>query len=94
MKLPQDHIIVPTTQLKLVLALNLTSIEININLPLGCSKSNSFAVMVNLVGELDHEGPVLYNGIEKAMQTTMLAHLYGKSITKPNRKMGRNSFRY
>ena len=60
-----------------------------LNLPLGCSKSNSFAVMVNLVGELDHEGPVLYNGIEKAMQNNNACiHLYGKSITKPNRKMG------
>ena len=60
-----------------------------LNLPLGCSQSNSFAVMVNLVGELDHEGPVLYNGIEKAMQNNNACiHLYGKSITKPNRKMG------
>ena len=34
-------------------------------------------------------GPVLYNGIEKAMEYgNVSVHIYGKSETKPNRKMG------
>jgi|TARA_B100001996_G_scaffold31231_1_gene23697 5-(carboxyamino)imidazole ribonucleotide synthase len=60
-----------------------------LDLPLGCSKSNIYAIMVNLVGEKGFSGPVVYNGIEEAMQyDNVSVHLYGKSETKPNRKMG------
>jgi len=60
-----------------------------LNLPLGCSKPNSYAVMVNLVGEEGQTGSVSYSGIEKAMQNNNVSiHIYGKSKTKPNRKMG------
>ncbi|MBT4231651.1 MAG: ATP-grasp domain-containing protein, partial [Flavobacteriaceae bacterium] len=60
-----------------------------LDLPLGSSKSNFYAIMINLVGELGHEGKVVYEGIKEAMliENTKL-HLYGKSKTKPNRKMG------
>ena len=60
-----------------------------LDLPLGCSKSNIYAIMVNLVGEKGFSGPVVYSGIEEAMQyDNVSVHLYGKSETKPNRKMG------
>ena len=60
-----------------------------LDLPLGCSKSNIYAIMVNLVGEKGFSGPVVYSGIKEAMQyDNVSVHLYGKSETKPNRKMG------
>jgi len=60
-----------------------------LNLPLGCSKPNSYAIMVNLVGEEGQTGSVSYSGIEKAMQNNNVSiHIYGKNKTKPNRKMG------
>ena len=60
-----------------------------LNLPLGCSKPNSYAIMVNLVGDKGQTGSVSYSGIEKAMEYDNVSiHIYGKSKTKPNRKMG------
>ena len=60
-----------------------------LDLPLGSSKSDSYAIMINLVGELGHEGKVVYEGIKEAMLLdNVKLHLYGKSKTKPNRKMG------
>lgn len=60
-----------------------------LNLKLGSCKSNSNAIMVNLVGEKGYSGPVIYQGIEEAMeQSNVSVHIYGKSNTKPNRKMG------
>ena len=60
-----------------------------LDLPLGCSKSNMFAIMVNLVGEKGFSGPARYNGIKEAMEyDNVSVHLYGKTETKPNRKMG------
>ena len=38
-----------------------------LDLPLGSSKSNFYAIMINLVGELGHEGKVVYEGIKEAM---------------------------
>lgn len=60
-----------------------------LDLKLGSCKSNNNAIMVNLVGEKGYSGPVFYQGIEKAMeQSNVSVHIYGKSNTKPNRKMG------
>ena len=60
-----------------------------LNLKLGSCKSNNNAIMVNLVGEKGYSGPVIYQGIEEAMeQSNVSVHIYGKSNTKPNRKMG------
>ena len=59
------------------------------NFKLGSSKTSVNAIMVNLVGGKGFSGPVLYNGIEKAMEYgNVSVHIYGKSETKPNRKMG------
>ena len=45
--------------------------------------------MVNLLGEKNHEGPAVYEGLDKALAMEgVYIHLYGKKITKPFRKMG------
>lgn len=60
-----------------------------LNLPLGCSKSNNYAIMANLVGGIGYNGDVIYEGINEAMNfDNIKIHIYGKKETKPNRKMG------
>ena len=60
-----------------------------LNLNLGNSKTNINAIMVNLVGEKGYQGPVFYEGIDSVLKFKNVSiHIYGKSETKPNRKMG------
>ena len=57
--------------------------------PLGDTRCLNNAVMVNLLGEPGHEGPAVYQGIEKILKCEgVYVHLYGKALTKPFRKMG------
>jgi 5-(carboxyamino)imidazole ribonucleotide synthase len=59
------------------------------NQPLGNTDCLNNAIMVNILGEAGHEGPAVYQGIEKVLnQPGVYIHLYGKAITKPFRKMG------
>ncbi len=59
------------------------------NLPLGTTAQKLPAVMLNLLGEPDHSGPVKYENIEACLALGGVnVHLYGKSETKPMRKMG------
>jgi 5-(carboxyamino)imidazole ribonucleotide synthase len=59
------------------------------NLPLGDTRSISNAVMINLLGEKNHNGVAKYQGLEKVMAVDgVYIHLYGKKYTKPFRKMG------
>lgn len=59
------------------------------NLPLGSTKLISPAVMINLLGEEGYEGEPFIDGIHDALEIPELSyHLYGKSFTKPFRKMG------
>ena len=59
------------------------------SLPLGDTHLIEPAVMVNLLGEQGHEGAVQYLGLEEALALPGVhVHLYGKSRTKPFRKMG------
>ncbi|MFN0016214.1 MAG: 5-(carboxyamino)imidazole ribonucleotide synthase [Saprospiraceae bacterium] len=59
------------------------------NLPLGCTEQRTPAVMVNLLGEPGHNGPVHYIGVEECLAVGGIhIHLYGKSRTAPHRKMG------
>ncbi len=59
------------------------------NLPLGDVNQILPGVMVNLVGENNHNGKVCYHNIDKAFDLSRVyPHLYGKKTTKPNRKMG------
>lgn len=60
-----------------------------LNLPLGSTHLVIPAVMVNLLGEEGHEGPVYYEGLESVLAIPGIhVHLYGKRQTKPFRKMG------
>ncbi|MGB5918551.1 5-(carboxyamino)imidazole ribonucleotide synthase [Arcobacter sp.] len=59
------------------------------NLPLGSTKLISPSVMVNLLGEEGYEGEPFIEGIHEALEIPELSfHFYGKSFTKPFRKMG------
>lgn len=47
------------------------------------------SLMLNLIGEEGHSGPVRYQGLDEALQIKgVYIHLYGKHETKPGRKMG------
>ncbi len=60
-----------------------------LNLPLGSTKMKTASVMVNLLGEPGHTGPVRYAGLEECLAMEgVKVHLYGKAVTKPFRKMG------
>ena len=60
-----------------------------LDLPLGDTRLFTPAVMVNIVGEEGHEGPAKYDGLEQILkQGGVHLHLYGKSETRPFRKMG------
>ena len=60
-----------------------------LNLPLGDTTFRKHTAMVNLVGENGYEGKVKVEGLEKCLELPEFhLHLYGKSTTKPNRKMG------
>lgn len=59
------------------------------NLPLIDPQLHFPAVMVNILGEEGFEGPPKYIGVEQALRLgSVYVHLYGKSQTKPFRKMG------
>jgi 5-(carboxyamino)imidazole ribonucleotide synthase len=59
------------------------------NMPLGSTDITQPSLMLNLVGEKDYSGPVVYSGIEKVLaMPKVYIHLYGKTETKPGRKMG------
>ncbi len=60
-----------------------------LNLPLGDTALIRPAAMVNLLGEAGHTGSAVYEGLEEALAMPgIYVHLYGKSETKPFRKMG------
>jgi len=59
------------------------------NLPLGNTAARCPAAMVNLLGEPGYSGKAIYKGIEQVMGLSgVYVHLYGKTMTKPFRKMG------
>lgn len=60
-----------------------------LNLPLGDTGITKPSVMINLLGEKNHEGKAKYEGLEDAIKYKgVYIHLYGKLTTKPFRKMG------
>ncbi len=60
-----------------------------LDLPLGNTDSKVGGIMVNLVGDENHEGEVVYENIEEIMKLDgVTPHIYGKKITRPFRKMG------
>lgn len=60
-----------------------------LNWPLGETKMKTPSVMVNLLGAEGHTGKAYYEGLNEVMALSGVnLHLYGKTITKPYRKMG------
>ena len=60
-----------------------------LDLPLGAVEPARPAAMVNLLGEEGVTGPARYPGIERALELPGVSvHLYGKTETRPFRKMG------
>ena len=60
-----------------------------LNLPLGSTRAIQSGAMINLLGEKGFEGVAVYEGLENYLkQPGVHPHLYGKSLTKPYRKMG------
>jgi len=60
-----------------------------LDLPLGDTSLRQPGVMINVLGEEGQSGPVRYEGVDAVLQTPGAhLHLYGKSETRPFRKMG------
>lgn len=60
-----------------------------LNYPLGNTEPIMPAAIVNLLGADGHQGPAHYKGLEEILaMDNVFVHLYGKSQTKPGRKMG------
>ena len=60
-----------------------------LNLPLGNTSLKSPGIMVNLIGENEFEGNVVYENIRKILEISgVSAHFYGKKKSRLNRKMG------
>ncbi len=60
-----------------------------VNYPLGATDATSPSVMVNLLGAAGHTGPAHYADLDKCFAIEGAKfHLYGKTVTKPFRKMG------
>lgn len=59
------------------------------NLPLADTDNFGFSGMLNLVGEESYSGKVKYEGLKDVLKLPKTyVHLYGKTETKPGRKMG------
>jgi 5-(carboxyamino)imidazole ribonucleotide synthase len=57
--------------------------------PLGNTDHIMSAAIVNLLGEENCTGPVFYEGLNEILaMDNVFVHLYGKTHTKPGRKMG------
>lgn len=60
-----------------------------LNLPLGSTDIRTPSVMVNLLGDPDHNGVAYYEGFNECLSIEGASfHIYGKKETKPFRKMG------
>lgn len=60
-----------------------------VGLPLGSTDLISPTVMINLLGEVGYNGNAIVEGLDKALSLKGVAlHIYGKTQTKPKRKMG------
>ncbi|MEY8759535.1 5-(carboxyamino)imidazole ribonucleotide synthase [Chryseobacterium tongliaoense] len=59
------------------------------NLPLADTDTIGYSGMLNLVGAEGYSGKVIYEGMEDVLKLPKTyIHLYGKTETKPGRKMG------
>ncbi|MFZ9221619.1 MAG: ATP-grasp domain-containing protein, partial [Sediminibacterium sp.] len=63
--------------------------RILLNLPLGNPNEILPSAIVNLIGAEGYSGAVIYEGLEEVLKMeNVFVHLYGKTETKPGRKMG------
>ena len=63
--------------------------RIMLHYPLGNTDPILPTAMLNLVGASGYEGPAIYQGLEEVLAMDhCFVHIYGKSNTKPGRKMG------
>ena len=63
--------------------------RIIMNYPLGNTAMIMSSMMVNLLGAEGYAGKTLYEGLEEVLSIPdVFVHLYGKTDTKPGRKMG------
>ncbi|WP_419870318.1 5-(carboxyamino)imidazole ribonucleotide synthase [Chryseobacterium sp. CT-SW4] len=59
------------------------------NLPLADTDTFTYSGMLNLVGAEGFSGKVIYDGLDEVLKLPKTyVHLYGKTETKPGRKMG------
>ncbi|MCB0840022.1 MAG: 5-(carboxyamino)imidazole ribonucleotide synthase [Bacteroidetes bacterium] len=60
-----------------------------LGLPLGNPEQICPAAMVNMLGAAGHQGPAIYKNIDQILKIPgVFPHIYGKAMTKPQRKMG------
>jgi len=58
-------------------------------MPLGEPSTLSQSLLMNVLGEEGHTGPVMYDGLDEVEEMEdVYVHVYGKTVTKPFRKMG------
>ncbi len=63
--------------------------RILLDYPLGNTDAIAASSLVNLVGAPGFSGPAIYEGLEEVLKMeNTFVHLYGKTETKPGRKMG------
>ncbi|NOT51072.1 MAG: 5-(carboxyamino)imidazole ribonucleotide synthase [Chitinophagaceae bacterium] len=63
--------------------------RIMLGYPLGNADAILPSIMVNIIGDEGHSGPVKYEGLEEVLKIdNAFVHLYGKKETRPGRKMG------
>lgn len=60
-----------------------------LDFPLGDTSVLKTSVMLNVLGDPGYKGNVIYSGLEEVLKIPQVyPHLYGKTTTKPYRKMG------
>jgi len=63
--------------------------RIMLGYPLGNTEPILPSVMINLIGADGFSGPAVYEGLDETLKIpNAFVHIYGKSVTKPGRKMG------
>jgi 5-(carboxyamino)imidazole ribonucleotide synthase len=63
--------------------------RIMLQYPLGNTGALSPSALINLIGDEGYSGPVVYEGLKEVMAISgAYPHVYGKTHTKPGRKMG------
>ncbi len=64
-------------------------IRVLLNLPLGSTQNKAHSLMLNVIGDDNQSGEVMYKNLTAVLQMkNTYLHLYGKKETKPGRKMG------